>query len=171
MWHCLIGCPLRKLILHRNSVNFGMLTFSFLWKTIVSLWKRRRKIENGTTVFKNYQFFKKFVLKWSFLIKLVVSLTIVNDDPSLTIVNDYTSVTTVKMIVNKLFFSTVIVFKKQSYKNGHKSFYKNDRFQKRLKPYLWCNFKIRCSIVIVSSGTQRYVNKDRKKYSLSAENS
>ena len=40
-----------------------MLTFSFFWKTIVSLWKRRWKIENETIIFKNDRFFKKFVFK------------------------------------------------------------------------------------------------------------
>ena len=64
--------------IHYAWLTLGMLTFSFFWKTIVSLWKRRCKIENDTVVFKTIVF-----------IKIVVSLKIVNDDPSLTIVNDY----------------------------------------------------------------------------------
>ena len=57
-----------------------MLTFSFFEKRSFRYKKRRRKIKNQTIVF----------------IKLVVSLTIVNDDPSLTIINDYPSLTIVK---------------------------------------------------------------------------
>jgi len=50
------------------SRDRDMLTFSFFWKTVVLLWKRRWKIENEAIVFKNDRFFKKFVLqKWSFL--------------------------------------------------------------------------------------------------------
>jgi len=40
-------------------LGLGMLTFSFFRKTIVSLRKRRRKIENKTIVFKNDRFLKK----------------------------------------------------------------------------------------------------------------
>ena len=53
----------------------GMLTFSFFWKTIVSLWKQRWKIENETIVFKSDGFFQKvFFFKWSFFKTIVVSL-------------------------------------------------------------------------------------------------
>ena len=48
-----------KLKLWRKiNLKVGMLTFSFFWKTIVSLWRRRRKIENETIVFKNDSFYK-----------------------------------------------------------------------------------------------------------------
>ena len=49
-------------------------------------------------------------------VKLVVSLMIVNDDPSLTMVNDKPSLTIVNIIVNNIyfqkrkFFSKAIVF-------------------------------------------------------------
>ena len=49
-----------------------------------------------TIAFKNGRFFKSSLFKNGlFFIKLVVSLTIVNDDPSLTIVNDNPSLTIV----------------------------------------------------------------------------
>jgi len=44
-------------------LEVGMLTLSFFWNTIVSLWKRRRKIENETIVFKNNRFLKMVVFK------------------------------------------------------------------------------------------------------------
>ena len=40
----------------------GMLTFSLFWKTIVSLWKQRRKIENETIVFTNDRFLSSFFI-------------------------------------------------------------------------------------------------------------
>ena len=46
------------------------------------------KIENERIVFKNDRFFKARFIKMVVLIKLVVSLTIVNDDFSLKIVNE-----------------------------------------------------------------------------------
>ena len=55
-----------QLIFH--SVQVGILPFSCFWKTIVSFWKRRRKIENETIVF----------------IKLVVSLMFVNEERKMT---------------------------------------------------------------------------------------
>ena len=85
-----------------KSLHIGMLTFSFFRKTIVSLWKRREKIENETIVFKNDRFFKvrflqmvvfktivfqnarfpkRSFFKMIVFIKFVVSLTIFNDDP------------------------------------------------------------------------------------------
>jgi len=44
--------------------------------------------------------------------KFVVSLTIVNDNPSLKTVNDDPSLTIINIIVNKIFFSKTIVFLK-----------------------------------------------------------
>ena len=66
-------------------MTIGMLTFSFFRKTIVSLGKRRRKIDNlNSSFFKNGRFSKPSFFKTLVLIKFVVSLTIVTDDPSLT---------------------------------------------------------------------------------------
>ena len=65
-------------------MTIGMLTFSFFRKTIVSLGKRRRKIDNlNSSFFKNGRFSKPSFFKTIVLIKFVVSLTIVTDDPSL----------------------------------------------------------------------------------------
>jgi len=58
-------------------------------------------------------------LKTIVYVKLVVSLMIVNDDPSLTIVNDKPSLTIVNIIVNNIFFSKTKVF------------FKSDRFFKK----------------------------------------
>ena len=89
--------------------------FRFFLKTIVSLWKWRRKNEKTKQSFKNDNFFVEIVLKNGrfqndrfqktiVFKKLVVSLTIindksllmiVNDDPSLTIVHDDSSLTIV----------------------------------------------------------------------------
>ena len=44
--------------LYCTNSYLGMLTFSFFRKTIVSLWKRRRKIENETIVFLKSSFLK-----------------------------------------------------------------------------------------------------------------
>jgi len=83
-----------------NKWQYRDVNVFIFWKTIVSLWKRRRKIENETIVFKNDRvfqssFFKNDRFKTIVLIKFVVSLTIVNDDPTLTIVNDEPSLTIV----------------------------------------------------------------------------
>ena len=70
-----------------------MLTISSFWKTIVSLWKRRRKIENETIVYENDSFlkmvfFKKIVFQNDRFCKTRYFVNDRNDDPSLTIVND-----------------------------------------------------------------------------------
>ena len=56
-----------------DLISLGMLKFSLFKKTIVSVRKRRLKIENQTVVFQNDRFHK--------------NRRFVNDDPSLTIVN------------------------------------------------------------------------------------
>ena len=75
-------------------------------------------------------FLKSSFFKMVVFIKLVVSLTIVNDDPSLTIVNDDPSLTIindepslriVNIIVNKFFFKNDRLFKNNRIKNGRKS--------------------------------------------------
>ena len=54
------------------------------------------------------------MLTFSFFKTIVVSLTIINDDPSLTIVNDDPSLTIVNITVNKN-ISKTIVFKNDRY--------------------------------------------------------
>ena len=62
---------------------------------IVSLWKRWRKIEKETIVYKNDRFFKNGRFYNDRFYKLFVSLTIVKGDPSLRIVNAEPSLTIV----------------------------------------------------------------------------
>ena len=89
------------------------------------LLKNDRFVKKTTTKIEKRSFFSSF-LKWSFLkrsffIKFVVSLTIVNDDPSLTIVsgdpsltivNGDPSLTIVNIIVSKFVFQKRSFFQK-----------------------------------------------------------
>jgi len=99
---CYISVPANEifkqlLIRIQDAANRDVNVFIFLEKTIVSLWKRRQKIENETILFKNDHFFKKLVFKNGrfsndrfYKIHRFVNndhaLRIVNDKPSLTIV-------------------------------------------------------------------------------------
>ena len=98
---------------------------SFNSPTTVKLYLRRHLIKLHVIFFSKNDCFDKFV----------VSLTIVNDNPSLTIVNDDPSLTIVNITVNKNFFHRFQndrFFQKQSYKKTVANrFNKSDRFQIR----------------------------------------
>jgi len=64
-------------------------------------------------------------------IKFVVSITIVNDNPSVTIVTDDPSLTIVNIIVN-IVFSKAFVFKKQLYKKRSQIVFKKRLFSKTI---------------------------------------
>ena len=104
-------------------VVFKKIARSFNSSTTVKIHVRRHSIKLQVIFFP----------KTTILIKFVVSLTIVNDNPSLTIVNNDPSLTIVNIIVNnfdfqKRLFLKAIVFLNNRIRNGRKSFFKNDSF-------------------------------------------
>ena len=57
-------------------------------KIVVFFWKSFFCCKPYRSCFKKFVFFKWLCLKWSFFIKIIVSLTILNDNHSITIVCD-----------------------------------------------------------------------------------
>ena len=82
--YCIIFAPLSKILKNAKCKKFA----KYQRKLSNFFWKSFFYCKPYRSCFKKFVFFKWLCLKWSFFIKIIVSLTILNDNHSITIVSD-----------------------------------------------------------------------------------